>query len=79
MIIDLKNVSIKVERKHPHDCIISIGRLNSLEKDALLNMFPTAINSLKSRPTIPSADPLYQMTINVSLSVSKPDVSRFTP
>ena len=68
MIIDLKNVSIKVERKHPHDCIISIGRLNSLEKDALLNMFPTAINSLKSRPTIPSADPLYQMTINVSLS-----------
>lgn len=68
IIIDLKNVAVKVEHQNPNDyCMISIGRLNSFEKEALLTMFPTAINTLRSRPTIPIADDLYQMTITVNL------------
>lgn len=74
IVIDLKEVAVKVEHQNPqHDyCMISIGRLSSIEKEALLNMFPATISSLRSRPTIPSADPLYQITITANLP-DRPD------
>lgn len=70
MTIDLKNVAVKVEHQNPHDyCIISIGRLNDIEKNGLLNMFPTAIGSLQCRPTLPFASPMFQMTITTTLPI----------
>lgn len=71
--IDLKNVAVKVEHQTPNDyCIISIGRLIDHEKNKLLNMFPSAINSLR-RVSGYFLCPLYQMQITVTL----PDLPDF--
>lgn len=71
--IDLENVAVKVEHQNPNDyCVISIGRLNHSEKCRLLNMFPTAIGSLKCVSQYPGY-PLYQMTVSACL----PDLPDF--
>jgi hypothetical protein len=67
MRIDLENVAVKVEHQNPNDyCVISIGRLNHSEKCRLLNVFPTAIDSLKCVSQYPGY-PLYQVTITAIL------------
>lgn len=69
MTIDLMNVAVKIERKHPHDCIISIGRLCHADKNKLLSMFPLAIHSLRCREYGFPFPCKYQMTISVCLPI----------